>query len=498
MLGNTCHVRVGVAGLTRAEDVVIPNCQEPALTCCRIVTLALVVVLIAPVIHFAPRAVTAQEATDELTADIYAGACGDAVGEPAASLVPPGLTEGDAVGAAEARPVANSFSTVHVSLDALLADGHVVAIVGDQETAACGAIGGLRTATGAVVIELREQGNSGLSGVAYLADSAANPGQTDVSLFLAGLDTTQPDTRAEPTAGPSTEANATAGQDAILKASNEPSSEVTTEVTVTITNPAFDPDPVIIPVGGTITWINNDGVPHTVTGDDGAVIESGVLTPLSGRYSQTFTEAGTFSYHSEFNLDMHGTVIVEPAAGLFPGATAEASQQGLGDSTAEPAEEAPTSTETYISPNFGYSLSYDPSEWSIVEGPSTDDGIDHIGVRSGFAFVSLDGTVGIADAQECVLILTDYFTSLDTVASFEPLLDATGAPVAGGNAFDAFAATNIDWLRDDGTFEETINLRCIVLPSGEAALAMLLRAPEPMYPGAERQLARLLQGLTLP
>jgi hypothetical protein len=94
--------------------------------------------------------------------------------------------------------------------------------------------------------------------------------------------------------------------------------------------------------------------------------------------------------------------------------------------------------------------------------------------------------------------LTDYFTGLPTVAAFEPLLDEAGAPVAGGDAADAFAATRIDWTRDDGTFEETIYVRCIVLPAGDAVLVLGLRAPAVMYPGAERRLEELLEGLALP
>jgi hypothetical protein len=168
----------------------------------RLVMLALLVGLLAPV--FADHTATAQEAGADLTAAIYAGACGDDFADPAASLTQPILPEGEVVGASEARPVATSFSTVPLDLEALLAEDHVVAVVDEQETAACGAIGGLRTEAGAIVIELSEQGDFGLSGAAYLAPSGAGQGQTDISLFLAGVGGAPSETLAEPTQEPAT------------------------------------------------------------------------------------------------------------------------------------------------------------------------------------------------------------------------------------------------------------------------------------------------------
>lgn len=50
---------------------------------------------------------------------------------------------------------------------------------------ACGEIGGPRRADGSVIIGLREQHDSGLNGIAYLAPDPADPSRTQVSLFLA-------------------------------------------------------------------------------------------------------------------------------------------------------------------------------------------------------------------------------------------------------------------------------------------------------------------------
>jgi hypothetical protein len=224
------------------------------------------------------------------------------------------------------------------------------------------------------------------------------------------------------------------------------------------------------------------------------VDQSDLLLPGIGSYSHTFTEPGTYTARDFATLTgPQGTVIVETAAASTSDTTTEANQ----DAALEPMDET-AATETYVSPSFGYSLRYDPSEWTVIEGPSTGDGIDHIGLRSGPASVYLDGTTGVSDAQACVQSLSAYFTGLDSVAAFEPLMDEAGAPVAGGDASDYFAVTRIDWIREDGTFEETLNLRCIILPTGDEALAITLRSPAAVYPGAEGQLEALLEGLMFP
>jgi plastocyanin len=61
---------------------------------------------------------------------------------------------------------------------------------------------------------------------------------------------------------------------------------------VTIANFAFSPAEVTVKVGDTVTWTNNDSVPHTVTGAD---FDSSQLAP-GATFSHTFTKAGSFDY----------------------------------------------------------------------------------------------------------------------------------------------------------------------------------------------------------
>jgi plastocyanin len=87
-----------------------------------------------------------------------------------------------------------------------------------------------------------------------------------------------------------------------------PSGEAQKAEKVQIVEFSYEPDPVVVQVGGKVTWQNEDSAPHTATADDGSfdtgTIEEGKLG------SATFKEAGTFTYHCEIHPTMHGTVEV--------------------------------------------------------------------------------------------------------------------------------------------------------------------------------------------
>jgi Plastocyanin len=80
--------------------------------------------------------------------------------------------------------------------------------------------------------------------------------------------------------------------------------------TVDIEDFAFAPVSIKVKKGETVTWTNKDSSPHTVTGTDGAKMDSGTLDQ-GKTYSFTFDEAGTFTYKCDFHPSMTGTVVVE-------------------------------------------------------------------------------------------------------------------------------------------------------------------------------------------
>jgi plastocyanin len=90
-----------------------------------------------------------------------------------------------------------------------------------------------------------------------------------------------------------------------------PSGEAVRSQKVEIVNFSYDPDPVTIQEGGKVIWLNQDSAPHTATADDGS-FDTGVLQEGKLK-SETFKEAGTFTYHCELHPNMHGTIEVVEA-----------------------------------------------------------------------------------------------------------------------------------------------------------------------------------------
>ena len=80
---------------------------------------------------------------------------------------------------------------------------------------------------------------------------------------------------------------------------------------VEIENFAYNPDPVTIEEGGKVIWINRDSTPHTATADDGS-FDTGELDEGKLK-SETFKEAGEFTYFCRIHPNMHGTIRVVPA-----------------------------------------------------------------------------------------------------------------------------------------------------------------------------------------
>ncbi len=80
-------------------------------------------------------------------------------------------------------------------------------------------------------------------------------------------------------------------------------------VAVEIKNFAYNPLTITITSGTTVTWTNNDSVPHTVTSVTGA-FDSGSISPGS-TFSYTFNQTGTFEYGCTIHPSIpHGTVTV--------------------------------------------------------------------------------------------------------------------------------------------------------------------------------------------
>ena len=77
---------------------------------------------------------------------------------------------------------------------------------------------------------------------------------------------------------------------------------------IEISNFSFTPSSLTVPVGTTVTWVNHDDIPHTVTAKDHSFTSSGLDTEDS--FSHQFSVAGTYAYYCTIHATMTATIIV--------------------------------------------------------------------------------------------------------------------------------------------------------------------------------------------
>ncbi len=175
---------------------------------------------------------------------------------------------GEMMGPEPAVMVETSTSTVDAALADIIEGGHAINVHESEANVenyiACGEIGGMvmtgpgMEEGGTLAVALQELNGSGYSGIAVLEGMGD---QTEVVIYLAqGLTGGTGDT---------TEASpAAVGEPAAAGG----------EVAVDIKDFTYSPDPVMIAVGGTVTWTNQDSVPHTATAQNRDALQSGRST----------------------------------------------------------------------------------------------------------------------------------------------------------------------------------------------------------------------------
>ena len=145
-----------------------------------------------------------------------------------------------------------------------------------KRTVACGDVGGSIVGD-QMLVGLREENDSGSAGVAVLRGIGDD---TQVTIYLA-LDSV-----ARPSAS---------GGDQAAE--------------VVIGDDGFSPSVLEVERGSTVIWRNEGGVAHTITGEDLAFDDSGVLEP-DQEFRQTFDEPGAYAYHCGPHPHMTGTIVV--------------------------------------------------------------------------------------------------------------------------------------------------------------------------------------------
>ena len=85
------------------------------------------------------------------------------------------------------------------------------------------------------------------------------------------------------------------------------------EMEVKIDNFTFAPQRLVVKAGTTITWINDDDIPHTVASST-KLFKSNALD-TKDKFSFTFTTPGAYEYFCSLHPHMTGAIVVEAAIG---------------------------------------------------------------------------------------------------------------------------------------------------------------------------------------
>ena len=246
---------------------------------------------------------------------IHSGTC-DNLGDVVFPLTDVKLnTAGESFGSV-AIPVEESETEVAVTLSDLLSSPHAINIHESadaiQNYIACGNIGG-RVVDGDLEVGLREINGSGHYGIAKLD---GEDDHVDVEIYLAwdkdqaGGGTADAAAPAAATTAPAAATDAAPAATDAAPAATDAAPAAAGDTPVDIRDFAFNPNAIEVAAGSTITWTNQDAVPHTATGVDRAVLQSGTIQP-GASFTQEFDTPGTFDFFCEFHGNMKGQIVVK-------------------------------------------------------------------------------------------------------------------------------------------------------------------------------------------
>jgi plastocyanin len=122
-----------------------------------------------------------------------------------------------------------------------------------------------------------------------------------------------------------------------------PSGALPTLVQASMAGSQFAPRTITVAVGGTVKWINNDTMPHTVTASDKG-FDSDMIAK-GAAFERTFPVAGTYAYVCTYHDGMNGTVVVATdTAAAAAAATAAATTKTSATATKKVTKKVTTKT----------------------------------------------------------------------------------------------------------------------------------------------------------
>lgn len=161
---------------------------------------------------------------------------------------------------------------------------------------------------------------------------------------------------------------------------------------------------------------------------------------------------------------------------------------------------APTTTPptTYVSPTYGYSISYN-NTWDVSQEISNNDR-DTLILTNGVSYVAFNGvpdTFG-GDVADCVSALLQERTADPNAFNVEVARGPDGEPLVGGTqATGAFAVFNHDYQFSSGVVPYTLYVNCVPLVPGESVLGVVQNSPAADFESQVAPREALFRGVVL-
>src|SRR6478735_6536274 len=149
---------------------------------------------------------------------------------------------------------------------------------------------------------------------------------------------------------------------------------------------------------------------------------------------------------------------------------------------------------TYTSPLYGYSLTWDES-WIVTDDTSTE--VDSLDLTNGIGYVNILGGDGFTgSALMAIFFTTTKMRSSSHISNFQELPAGDGIPGSGGDANRYFTTVSYTYTDDDGStrdFTDYYEARTII--PGQAIIVFDGLAPTEVFPLAMPTFQPLLDSM---
>lgn len=154
---------------------------------------------------------------------------------------------------------------------------------------------------------------------------------------------------------------------------------------------------------------------------------------------------------------------------------------------------------TYTSPTYGYTLTWNANDWKVKK-ESSQNGYDELVLESTLSTVYFEAFNGYnGSATACVKDEQNSLSTTSGVTNVQIGKDANGQPLQGSDATGAYAVFTFHLTTEDGTqYDLAEYADCRTLVAGSAVLKISLITVRGAYNDAIAQGQQLLAGLALP